>query len=289
MNSKYRTNKLRDILSYFAKKNLSGVYQFLYNLRNWYRIKRQSWFPYKYHKGKYPELFLNNDFEPFNGIESKIDKVIYCFWTGDNEMSDNRKRGYHSLKENSGVDVKLITPKNLNEYLLPDYPLHPAYEYLSLVHKSDYLRCYFMHFHGGGYSDIKPNYKNWQNSFEKLINSEDFYILGYTELDGLGMGRGQGKIDKDLMKNYLSCVGTGAFICKSNTKFTSEWYQELNKRMDYHFENLKKCPGDIKGRNEGYPISLLSILSQIFAPLCLKFKDKIIHDNTVLPELTNYQ
>lgn len=68
------------------------------------------------------------------------------------------------LTKNSGVEVKLITPKNLNNYLLPDFPLHPAYDYLSLVHKSDYLRCYFMHFHGGGYSDIKPNYKNWKNS-----------------------------------------------------------------------------------------------------------------------------
>ena len=279
----------RNILSNFAKKRLKYIYDILYNLRNWYRIKRQFWFPYKYYKEKYPELFLNNDFQPFKDIDSKVDKTIYCFWTGDNEMSDNRKRGYQSLIECSGVDVKLITPKNLNDYLLPDYPLHPAYEYLSLVHKSDYLRCYFMHFYGGGYSDIKPNYKNWQKSFEKLINSKDCYVLGYTELSGLGMGRGQGKVDKDLIKNYLSCVGTGAFICKSNTKFTTEWYIELNKRMDFYYEDLKKNPGDIKGRNAGYPIKLLAILSQIFAPLCLKYRDCIIHDSTVLPELTNYQ
>ena len=113
--------------------------------------------------------------------------------------------------------------------------------------------------------------------------------MGYTELSGLGMGRGQGKVDKDLIKNYLSCVGTGAFICKSNTKFTTEWYIELNKRMDFYYEDLKKNPGDIKGRNAGYPIKLLAILSQIFAPLCLKYRDCIIHDSTVLPELTNYQ
>lgn len=281
--------KLRNKLSSFTQKNFKSTYKFLYRVRNEFRINRQFWFPYKFYIGKYPDLFLNNNHDEFEDIESKVDKVIYCFWTGDNEMSENRKRGYQSLKENSGIKVKLITTKNLNEYILPNYPLHPAYDYLSLVHKSDYLRCYFMHFHGGGYSDVKSNYKNWEQSFEKIINSEEKYILGYTELNGLGMGRGQGKIDKDLIKNYLSCIGTGAFICKSNTKFTTEWYIELNKRMDFYYEDLKKNPGDIKGRNIGYPIPLLGILSQIFAPLCLKYRNRIIHDNNVLPELTNYQ
>ena len=281
--------KLRDILSKIAQKNFSRIYNSLYKLRENWRIKRQEIFPYRFDKNRYPGLFLQNDYEPFPEIESKVEKVIWCFWTGDNEMSENRKRGYESLVKNSGVEVRLITPENLPEYILPEYPLHPSFDYLSLVHKSDYLRCYFMHFYGGGYSDIKPNYKNWQQSFEKLINSEDYYVLGYTELNGLGMGRGQGKVDKDLIKNYLSCVGTGAFICKSNTKFTTEWYIELNKRMDFYYEDLKKNPGDIKGRNAGYPIKLLAILSQIFAPLCLKYRDCIIHDSTVLPELTNYQ
>ncbi len=281
--------KLRNNLSKITQKKFSKIYKSLYKLRDCWRIKRQEIFPYRFDKNKYPGLFLQNDYEPFPDIESKVERVIWCFWTGDNEMSENRKRGYESLVKNSGVEVRLITPENLPEYILPEYPLHPSFDNLSLVHKSDYLRCYFMHFYGGGYSDIKPNYKNWQQSFEKLINSEDYYVLGYTELSGLGMGRGQGEIDKDLIKNYLSCVGTGAFICKSNTKFTTEWYIELNKRMDLYCEDLKKTPGDIKGRNVGYPIMLLAILSQIFAPLCLKYKNHIIHDNTVIPELTNYQ
>jgi len=281
--------ELRNKLSAFLQKNFGIFYNSLYDIREWWRIKRQEVFPFKFDKKRYPGLFLQNDYEPFPGIESKVEKVIYCFWTGDNEMSENRKRGYQSLVENSGVEVKLITPKNLPDYILPDYPLHPAYDYLSLVHKSDYLRCYFMHFHGGGYQDIKPNYNNWEKAFQKLIEDNEKYTLGYTELTGKGMGRGQGKIDKDLQYYFKNCIGTGGFICKSNTRFTSEWYNELNKRMDYYSEDLKRFPGDIKGRNPGYPIKLLSILSQIWAPLCLKYKDRIIHDQSVLPILTNYQ
>ena len=26
--------------------------------------------------------------------KNQVEKVIWCFWTGDNEMSENRKKGY---------------------------------------------------------------------------------------------------------------------------------------------------------------------------------------------------
>ena len=279
---------IRNKISVIAQNNLKPLYKELYNLRESWRIKRQKIFPYKFDKNKYPNLFLSKDHEPFPNIASKVDKVIYCFWTGENEMSDNRRKGYESLVENSGVEVKLITPKNLEAYILPEHPLHSAYDNLSLVHKSDYLRCYFMHFYGGGYSDIKPNYNNWERSFDNII-AENKWLLGYSELDGTGTGRGQGIIDNDLQYYYKSCIGTGGFICRSNTRFTTEWYMELLKRMDRHQEELQKFPGDIKGRNFGYPIGLLVILSQIFAPLCLKFKDQLIYDDTTLPILTDYQ
>ncbi len=281
--------EVRNVISSFAKNKLKFVYENLYKLRDWWRIKRQQLFPYRFNKNRYPGFFLINDYNPFPNIPSKVDRIIYCFWTGENEMSENRKKGFESFAKNSGIEVKLITPKNLSEYILPDYPLHPAYDNLSLVHKSDYLRCYFMHFYGGGYSDIKTNNNNWQQAFDSLAANTEKWLLGYTELTPFGMGKDQGIIDQDLQYYYKSCVGTGGFICRSNTKFTAEWYRELNKRMDTFEEELKKFPGDVKGRNPGYPIGLLVILSQIFAPLCLKYKDHIIHDDTTLPILTNYQ
>lgn len=279
---------LRDQISLIVRNNFSKLYNILYDLRESWRIKRQNIFKYKYKKERYPGLFLQNDYEPFPYIESKIDRVIYCFWTGDNEMSENRKRGYQSLIDNSGIEVILITPKNLKEYILPNHPLHPAYDYLSLNHKSDYLRCYFAHFYGGGYCDIKSIELSWVDSFN-LIENSDKWILSYTQLNRLSLSKGQGIIDKDLRYYYKQCVGTGAYINKSNTKLTAEWYKELIRRMDEKYFCLKEHPGDAKGRNKGYPFSLLEVSSQIMCPLYLKYNDKIIHDNRVLPILTNYQ
>ena len=57
--------------------------------------------------------------------------------------------------------------ENLSSWIAEKSPLHPAYNYLSSVHKADYLRCYLMHHHGGAYSDIKVI----ENSLYYLLNS----------------------------------------------------------------------------------------------------------------------
>ena len=66
------------------------------------------------------------------------------------------------------MKVLLITPNNLNDYIVKDDPLPEAYNYLSLVHKADYLRTYFMYHYGGGYADIKRYQHSWK---EALVGS----------------------------------------------------------------------------------------------------------------------
>ena len=113
--------------------------------------------PYIYKSENYPDSFLSKVIKQTTFIIDKdpVPRKIYTFWTGNNPMSESRQSHFELLKLVSGVEVVLITPNNLSEYILPEYPLHHAFKYLSLVHKADYLRCYFMHHYGGGYSDIK--------------------------------------------------------------------------------------------------------------------------------------
>ena len=69
------------------------------------------------------------------------------------------------------------------KFIHPQYPIHPAYNFLSNIHRSDYLRCYFMHILGGGYADIKFYTKNnnWCDAFN-LINTEyQIQIIGEKE------------------------------------------------------------------------------------------------------------
>jgi len=43
----------------------------------------------------------------------EISRRIVCFWTGDNVMSDSRKRAFDTLQSTSKTEVLLITPESL--------------------------------------------------------------------------------------------------------------------------------------------------------------------------------
>jgi len=75
------------------------------------------------------------------------------------------------MEEITGCKVCCVYKDDLSKYIL-EHPLHEAYEYLSETHKADYLRTYFMHFYGGGYSDIKRSSGSWLKAFDDLENSD---------------------------------------------------------------------------------------------------------------------
>lgn len=119
-------------------------------------------------KNDYKDSFVSNYDLSKKYKSRRIDRKVYMFWTGNNAITENRARNIELTKNNLGVDLLLVTPDNLGEYILPEYPLHPAYQYLSNVHKSDYLRAYFMHHHGGGYADVKLFENDWNSAFNHL-------------------------------------------------------------------------------------------------------------------------
>jgi hypothetical protein len=209
--------------------------------------------------------------------------TIYCFWTGRNEMSETRKSSLEQIRKVSECNVILVTPDNLSEYILPDVPLHPSYEFLSETHKSDFLRTYFMNFHGGGYSDIKRTTGSWVQSFADLAEKEDKWIIGYQELEG-GVGYGPA------VNDWRSLVGNCAYICKPNTPLTNEWYNSMIKLLDERLERLRahpaKFPQDRWMHNGSqYPIEWNEMLGRIFHRVCYGFRDRLI---TTLPPCIFY-
>tara|TARA_Y100001970_G_scaffold248887_1_gene318874 strand:+ start:8067 stop:8711 length:645 start_codon:yes stop_codon:yes gene_type:complete len=198
---------------------------------------------------------------------------IYVFWTGNNPMSKNRHECLKELIKVSQCNVILVTPAILNKYILDEHPLHPSFNYLSETHKADYLRTYFMRFHGGGYSDIKKTTKSWVESFE-ILEKSDKWIIGYKEIKG-------GVAFFPLVDKWTELLGNCAYICKPNTPFVIEWYNEMIKLMDKKYSELKKNPAtfpqDKKELNNGYPIEWNEMLGRIFHKILYSYKDKSLN------------
>lgn len=210
-----------------------------------------------------------------------LNRKIYCFWVGNNntEMNENRKRGLASLYVNSKCDVILVDNDNLHTFILEDHPLHEGFQYLSDVHKADYLRTYFMHHYGGGYSDIKPCTWDWNPYFNALENDEQAFGIGAPEDEfEFSVTPKQrpwlGKYWDKLMTNDL-------YIFKPKTEFTNKWYNKLLEIMDLKLDLLKKYPAVMPREAAdtyitNYPIEWGEILLEIFHPLCYEYTDKLI-------------
>jgi hypothetical protein len=185
-------------------------------------------------------------------------------------MSSKRVECLKDLERDSECKVVLVTKKTLSDYILPENPLHPAYEYLSETHKADYLRTYFMNFHGGGYSDIKRTSGSWKHAFDSM-ESSDSWICGYKEIEG-GVAYGP-HVDK-----WRELVGNGSYICKPLTPLTMEWYSEMLSLLDTKLEKLRLHPSSFPqdcAEVSSYPIEWNELLGRIFHKVCYAYRDKI--------------
>lgn len=242
-----------------------------------------------YDESRYIGTFISDSPKLQISYEGKAEERIYIFWTGDNELTENRKNSLDVLRKKSGVEVVLITPQNLKQYIVPEFPLHPAYEYLSYVHRADYLRAYFMHYHGGGYCDIKAIKYSWKEAFMKLNRDKDKWILGYPEVAPSAIPFREGRLGKDLKKHYYRLIGNGAFIAKPESLITRDWIKQIHFVLDQKFDLLKINPGDARGKNKGYPLEWSEILGQIFQPILLKYNDRVLIDEVLSIKCTNYK
>ena len=224
---------------------------------------------------------------------------IFVIWIGDEAINETRRRALNSIPGHT-----LVTKHNFNEYILKDFPLHPAFQYLSTVHKSDYLRCYLMHHYGGGYSDVKHNTIDWAAGFKYITDNPDIMILGVKTTFGhmyAGIEEWNEQLKNEILGNGDKLFCMCWFICKPYTQFTTQWIEQVNTKLDSFLERLKAYPAKYtrecniprlgyslpqpdwessKGEHRNYPLSWNLILSQIVFPLQMKFLDNI--DNTIM-------
>lgn len=216
---------------------------------------------------------------------------VFGLWTGANGMPERRRACWSTFRV-TGLEPVLVTPDNLEEWIVPGRPLHPAYEHLSVTHRADYLRAYLMHHHGGGYADIKRQASSWLPAVEKVLRSRWLMGAGYAEIRGgaprlhlnevdgryrlvtLPVPRVVARIATEAMRAaFPLMIGNGGFFLKPRTAYTSCWIAEVERRLDVLLPALRRHPGkDPRGRagdGSGYPVPWTFLLGDITNPLSL--------------------
>ena len=185
----------------------------------------------------------------------KINKV-YTFWL-DSHISQEKKNLLEKLSSYQDFDLLLIVLINLNSLILRDHPLHEGFQYLSLVHKSEYMRIYTMLFYGGGYTDVQDINASWDPHF-KALSESDKWICGYSEND---------------------VIGPSAFICKPQNLIIREIYAIMLKILDSKLESLKINPAKSSrdcSEISSYPIGKYEFYKKIFKSTCQKYREKLL-------------
>lgn len=245
-------------------------------------------------RGELPRMyFLHRDPPPpQDGTHALRDapRTMYLLWTGDNDIPPARRAGIESLREaNHDLDVRLITPDSLSDVTVPEHPFHDAYQDLSFVHRSDYLRAYLMHHHGGAYSDIKLSGGGYAPAIERLNSDPEAWMIGYREVSSALVGGRDARLGPELRRRYRSIAGGSGFAFRPGTALTGEWLREIERRLSYYAEDLSQHPGDALGTTPGYPIPWIEIGMDILFPLQLKHLSHIRYDDSLRPQMTGHR
>lgn len=218
---------------------------------------------------------------PSTGVVAPY-KIFVC-WTGDNEMGDSRRESLQRIVEdNPEFEVIVVTADNYRDFEVPEHPIHPAYEQLSYIHRSDYLRAYLMYHYGGVYTDIKMLSKPW-GGVVSALNQTYLWAAGPGEIASRNVSPASGKLGIQQRIYWRKILWQSAFAFKPGTPLAKEWLEEVERRLDYFSRLLfaHESQDPVWGLDEGYPVPWNAIMGQIFSPLCLKYHDKLLIDNEI--------
>jgi hypothetical protein len=217
-------------------------------------------------------------------LDARENRTLFCLWTGDEQMSDDRLRALWTIFRTTGCAVAFLNRDTLGDWVKPEHPLHPAWPYLSATHKADYLRCYLMHHYGGGYTDIKTTSQSWGTFFDQLAQS-DKLALGYQEL-AHGVAPVEGPLGDELRRSYADLIGLCAFIFRRGTPLTAAWLARTEALLDRKLPELRRHPAIHPldragillpdGTPSPYPLKWTELLGDIFHPLVHEFRGQIL-------------
>ncbi len=243
--------------------------------------------PYTYRPARYSDTFLAREIAPSE--RSEFPARAFVIWAGDNDLTPNRQANLDLIRERIGLPVEVVTPTTVGQWIVPGHPLPQAYEHLSLIHRSDYLRGYLMHHHGGAYLDIKEPMESWRQSYDRMAADPEAWVTSYSSSHANWIGKLRGRLGRDVLVHYRLMFGKSGFMMRSHTPLTAAWMAQMDAVLDRRKDLLAEHPGGVYGDVAAYPISWTDLLGRVLDPLTLKHLDHVRYDERMLLNFEDYR
>lgn len=213
---------------------------------------------------------------------------LFAFWMSEGPPTGRYADGLRELRDRTHVPVELVTLDALPRWVREEAPLPPAFRNLSAVHKSDYLRAYFMHHHGGGYADLKEPLGSWAGAFSEFTEEPDLWMIGapnYEPFDGPDL---HPRLVRRVRAASRNLTLQAAFICRPRTPLTAEWLAEADRLLRYYEDLLEEHPGGLRDEVVLYPVPWTRLLSQVLHPLEYKYLEHVRLSNALSLSVAGY-
>lgn len=269
------------------KRSRRGVKKLKFDAATTIFKNKQRLRAYSYVPSRYSDSFLAQDVT--SGGASTFPARVFVVWAGDNAMSSNRLRNLAVIEDRIGLPLDLVTPDSLAQWLLPSHPLPAEYKHLSLIHRSDYLRGYLMHHHGGAYVDVKEPLASWRPSYDRMAANTDVWVTSYHSSHANWIGKLPGRMGRDILVNYPLMFGKSGFMMRSHTPLSAAWLARMDALLEQAGPALAAHPGGVYGDDGGYPLSWTDLLGRVLDPLTLKYQEHVRYDERMLLNFEGYR
>ena len=155
--------------------------------------------------------------------DSVVAVPIWFCWTGDNPLPAYLSLCMESFARRAAPDgrfrVHLVRARDVEQLLCGQ--VHPAYDYLSLVHRADYLRCELLHRYGGLYCDVDTICVSDLSAPLQALRSRSAVLCAPSLLFDLGLNVG---------------------LCRRDSLFTRSWRRALRSRCPLRLASISCQP-----------------------------------------------
>ena len=226
--------------------------------------------------------------------QNQVPFVVWCYWEGE-AMSGNRLLSFEYLSKNIGVPICLITPENIQQFIKPQHPFPEVYKYLSIVHRSDYIRAYLLHHYGGAWHDVKATTVSYASCW-KEFEDEKIWIIGKPEI-AKGAAQVLTSDGKYIPDYYKDLIAVPSWIGRPQTPLSSEILQGIEHILAENATTLATNPAKhprerklvtknivqkivypikffLQKRSLYYPLEW-TLFGNVFHPAILKYKNHV--------------